>query len=137
MLQVAKPQIKFLSELFNIMFCINGKYNFSNLSCYSTYCDRTLRRWYSKPFDFVRFNILLFSQLPWSKLIAAIDTTLAQVSTWIFTRQSKRKSEYKIWKIKVCKLCQAWKKNWWKLFWLNNFYCLTDKVIVDTCGSKK
>jgi hypothetical protein len=74
--QVAKPQIKFLSELFNIMFCINGKYNFLNLSRYSSYCDRTFRRWYSKPFDFVQFNILLISQLCWSKLIAAIDTSV-------------------------------------------------------------
>ena len=78
--KVAKPQTKFLSELFNTMFCITGKYNFVNLSRFSSYCDRTFRRWYSKPFDFILFNILLLFQLPMSKFIAAIDTSVMNKS---------------------------------------------------------
>jgi hypothetical protein len=73
---VSKPLNKFLSEVFNIMFCITGKYNFSNLSRFSSYCDRTFRRWYSATFDFVLFNFLLISQLPKGKFIAAIDTSV-------------------------------------------------------------
>lgn len=73
---VSKPQNKFLSEVFNIMFCITGKYNFSNLARFSSYCDRTFRRWYSAVFDFVLFNYLLISQLPKGKFIAAIDTSV-------------------------------------------------------------
>lgn len=74
--KVSKPQRTFISELFNIMFCITGKYNFSNLSRYSSYCDRTFRRWYSVAFDFVFFNALLISQLPLGKFIIAIDTSV-------------------------------------------------------------
>lgn len=73
---VSKPQSKFLSEVFNIMFNITGKYNFSNLSRFSSYCDRTFRRWYSVAFDFVLFNFSLISQLPKGKFIAAIDTSV-------------------------------------------------------------
>lgn len=78
--KVAKPQMKFLSELFNIMFCISGKYNFVNLSRFSSHCDRTFRRWYSKPFDFILFNVLLLLQLPLSKFIASIDTSVMSKS---------------------------------------------------------
>lgn len=78
--KVGKPQMDFLSELFNIMFVITGKYNFSNLSRYSSYCERTFRRWYSSAFNFVLFNYLLISELPKGKLIAAIDASFLQKS---------------------------------------------------------
>lgn len=73
--RVGKPQQKFLSELFNIMFCVIGRYNFTNLSRFSQYRERSLRRWFSRSFDFERFNLQLLSLLPFGKMIACIDAS--------------------------------------------------------------
>lgn len=50
------------------------------MSRYSSYCDRTFRRWYSKSFDFVHFNILLIEQYIRGRFIAAMDTSVMQKS---------------------------------------------------------
>lgn len=73
--EIGIPQLKFLSELFNIMFCIKGRYNFSNLARFSAYSERSFRRWFTRCFDFPLFNHLLISLLPIGEMIACIDAS--------------------------------------------------------------
>jgi hypothetical protein len=74
---VGKAQTKFMVILFNSLLVVRGKVNFVNLSRYSHYCEKTLRRWFSKPFDFEAFNLLCLSQViaPERLLLFAIDAS--------------------------------------------------------------
>jgi DDE superfamily endonuclease len=51
-----KPEIKFFTELFELLFSIQGRVNFENLSRYSPYDESTFRRRYSQFFDWLGFN---------------------------------------------------------------------------------
>ena len=48
---LAKPERKFLTELFEIIPCIRGRLNFTNMARYSNYNEVTFRRHFSKFFD--------------------------------------------------------------------------------------
>ena len=54
-----KWQQDFLVEMFELIFSIQGRVNFENLSRYSSLNESTFRRNFSKFFDWVRFNIAL------------------------------------------------------------------------------
>lgn len=56
---VGKCQQKFLCELFSLVFSIQGRLNFTNMSRYSKWNECSLRRHYAKFFDWLRFNIAL------------------------------------------------------------------------------
>lgn len=73
---LAKPERKFLTELFEIIPCVRGRLNFTNLARYSNYNEVTFRRHFAKFFDWLKFNYLIISFACFSKskpLVAAID----------------------------------------------------------------
>lgn len=72
-----KWQSDFLRELFDLIFSIQGRLTFENLSRYSDYAESTFRRNYKKFFDWLEFNWQLFlmsrTHLSSGAVIAAID----------------------------------------------------------------
>jgi len=73
---LAKPERKFLTELFEIIPCVRGRLNFTNIARYSKYNEATFRRNFSKFFDWVKFNYLIIHFVMLSKnkvVIGAID----------------------------------------------------------------
>ena len=54
--QTKKPQQKFVAHLLGLLLMLPGHATFRNLSRYSSYHERTLRRWYARDFDFVSLN---------------------------------------------------------------------------------
>lgn len=54
-----KPERKFFTELFEIIPCIRGRLNFTNIARYSKYNEVTFRRHFSKFFDWLKFNYLI------------------------------------------------------------------------------
>jgi len=52
----SKPQQKFLLSLFPTILLVVGKVNFSNLSRYSEWCEKTYRHQYSQTFCFMGLN---------------------------------------------------------------------------------
>ncbi len=80
---IGKPQKKFLIELFEIIPCVLGRLNYTNMSRYSSYNEVTFRRNFSKFFDWVKFNyiIIQFLFLEESKeLIGALDCSYVSKS---------------------------------------------------------
>ncbi len=80
--KISKSQSDFLTELFDVVFSIYGKGNFTNLARYSVYNECTFRRNFSKFFDWLEFNYALIMLLngPTSCLIAAIDCSFISKS---------------------------------------------------------
>ena len=71
-----KWQQDFLVEMFELIYSIQGRINFENLSRYSTLNEVTFRRNFSKFFDWIGFNLALMhlGGLDFTKpVIAAID----------------------------------------------------------------
>lgn len=71
-----KPQKKFLTELFEVIPCVQGRLNYTNMSRYSIYNEVSFRRNFSKFFDWVKLNYLIlhFVFLGQKKeLIGALD----------------------------------------------------------------
>lgn len=62
MREVGKCQQKFLREIFILIFSIQGRLTFMNMSRYSHLDESTIRRQYSKFFDWMKFNLLLMQQ---------------------------------------------------------------------------
>ena len=54
-----KPDVNFFTELFELLFSIQGRVNFWNLSRYSTYNESTFRRRFAQFFDWLNFNCLV------------------------------------------------------------------------------
>jgi len=57
--EVGKCQRKFLAEIFSLIFSIQGRLTFTNMSRYSGLHESTFRRHYSKFFDWLKFNLLM------------------------------------------------------------------------------
>ncbi len=73
-----KWQQDFLTELFQLVFSVQGRINYSNLARYSKYNESTFRRNFKKFFDWLNFNlqIMQLSGLAFSEpIIAAMDCT--------------------------------------------------------------
>lgn len=56
-----KPKLKFFTELFELLFSIQGRINFENLSRYSKYDESTFRRRFAEFFDWLGFNQSIIS----------------------------------------------------------------------------
>lgn len=56
---ITKSDRDFLTELFELLLCIRGRVNFTNLARYSHYNEVTFRRHFKKFFDWFKFNYLL------------------------------------------------------------------------------
>lgn len=100
MVEVSKPQRKFISSLMATLALFRGKATFRNMSRYSSYCEHTFSRWFSKTFDCVRFNSLGLENegiSDQSGLMWAMDARFCEKSrtkTWgiakFFNGQSQR-----------------------------------------------
>ena len=85
-MRVGKAQTKFMVMLFSSLLIVRGKVNFMNLSRYSLFCEKTLRRWFSKPFDFEAFNLFCLSQ------VIATETSLLFAMDASFLPKSGKKT---------------------------------------------
>jgi hypothetical protein len=52
----SKPLVKFMSTLFPLWWSISGRYNFTNLGRYGSYCEQAIRNAFERGFDFFSFN---------------------------------------------------------------------------------
>ena len=79
---IPKPQPKFLPLLFATVLAARGRLNFSNLSRYSPYSERTLWRQFQQRFEFPLFNRLAIAQVTdqSSALVVAQDATFIRKS---------------------------------------------------------
>jgi Transposase DDE domain len=74
-----KPTVKFFTEIFELVFSIRGRVNFTNLSRYSHYNESTFRRHFGQNYDWLSLNtaIIEMSEASVSESvggrIAAID----------------------------------------------------------------
>jgi hypothetical protein len=59
---LSKPQQKFLLSLFPTILLVVGKVNFTNLSRYSEWSEKTYRRQYSQPFNFIALNAQVIAE---------------------------------------------------------------------------
>lgn len=77
MSSVAKPQRKFLLILLNALMYLPSRFNFRNLARYSDCHEKTFSRWFSRPFDFATFNLLMLKNILQDRgeHIAALDTS--------------------------------------------------------------
>ena len=75
MVNLTKPQYKFMLALLPLLMRLRGRTNFRNLSRYSDYHEKTFSRWYRRKFNFVEFNSLSLKPLNETNhvLIAATD----------------------------------------------------------------
>jgi DDE superfamily endonuclease len=85
--EFSKPQRQFLASLFVTLFVVCGKANFTNLSRYGEYNERTYRRQYQKKFDFIPFHAQTIATAiePSREQIAVIDCSFISKSgkqTW-------------------------------------------------------
>lgn len=58
MINVNKPQQKFMVQLFMALATFVGKATYRNLSRYSDLNEKTISRWFRRVFDFLKFNNL-------------------------------------------------------------------------------
>ena len=96
---VDKPQRRFLSELFRTVFALQGRATFTNMARFSALGERTFRRWYSRAFDWVAFNLIVvrLRAHPADRFIGVFDTSFLPKSgkrTWgldkFFSSTTKR-----------------------------------------------
>jgi len=84
--EMNKPRSDFFIELFEIIPCVRGRMNFTNLARYSKYDESTFRRNYSKFFDWVKFNCYFLQIAIWGlggetkEIIGAIDCSFVSKS---------------------------------------------------------
>jgi len=69
-----KWQEKFMFELFDLIFAIQGRANFCNLSRYTNLNESTFRRNFSQYFDWLAFNfaVMFMSELKFSNSVIAV-----------------------------------------------------------------
>ena len=56
----AKSRCKFFTELFEVLACVRGRFNFTNIARFSYLDESTLRRNYAQFFDWMKFQVLFF-----------------------------------------------------------------------------
>jgi hypothetical protein len=85
---VSKWQSDFIRDLFEAVFALRGRVNFTNLARFSSPSEQTFRRNFNQSFDWFRFNLLLISTvfaLRNNVFILALDCTFLPKSghkTW-------------------------------------------------------
>jgi hypothetical protein len=77
MLAVGKPQAQFLETLFATILALRGRVNFSHLSRYCDYCERTIARQFRRCFDWPDFHqrVITVALDPCSEVISAQDAS--------------------------------------------------------------
>jgi hypothetical protein len=87
MIDVSKPQKKFIMMLIKTIVSVYGKINFRSLSRYSGLAEKSFRRWFKIAFDFCDFNSRAIDKVVTqeSDLVAAFDQSFdgkAGKKTW-------------------------------------------------------
>jgi hypothetical protein len=79
---VSRPTQKFVQELLALWLSVRGRFNFTNLSRYSTCCERTLRRGFVRGFEWAQFNCRLLTIIipVQHELVAALDASFVKKS---------------------------------------------------------
>ena len=81
---ISKPQKKFIESLFSSMLILKGRINFTNMGRFSHYSERTIRRHFSKTFNFVDFNYHLLKSVlkntSRDEIVAAMDCSFVRKS---------------------------------------------------------
>ena len=104
MSSVAKPQRKFLLTLLNALMYLPSRVNFRNLGRYTDCNEKTFSRWFSRPFDFLAFNLLILKDVLHGngERIAAIDASFVPKSgrkshglDWFWSGSQGRATAYK------------------------------------------
>ena len=85
--QVGVWQRRFLRELFQAVFALRGRVNFTNMARFSRFHEQTFRRHFKKAFQWVWFNLIVFRlrRHPEEPIIGAFDCTFLPKSgteTW-------------------------------------------------------
>jgi hypothetical protein len=73
----------FLTKIFCVLYSMQGRVNFEHMSRYCKVDEKTFRRNYSKFFDWLRFNYLMFElwgKTPGGTIVAAIDCSFVSKS---------------------------------------------------------
>ena len=73
MSNITRWQFKFISNLIPLFLAMRGRYNFSNMARWGHHIEGTYRENYSRPFDWLRFNVTLAKQSLSSDLAIAFD----------------------------------------------------------------
>ena len=73
MTDIGQCQLRFLLPLFTLWLSIRGRYNFRNISRYSTLAEQTYAHNFSQDFDWLDFNIRLVQQALSTDCIIALD----------------------------------------------------------------
>ena len=81
-----KWQAEFLIELFELLFSIQGRINYSNLARFSKYNEVTFRRNFKKFFDWLNFNIELMKLAG----LELTDATIAAVDCSYISKAGKK-----------------------------------------------
>ena len=59
--ELSPRQRRFFAHLLCLWPCLNGRFTLLNLSRYSSYCERTFRRYLARPFPWSAFNAVLIN----------------------------------------------------------------------------
>ena len=57
---INKSRRKFFTELFEVLACVRGRFNFTNIARFSYLDESTLRRNYAQFFDWMKFQVIFF-----------------------------------------------------------------------------
>lgn len=81
-----KPQVKFLKELFSLIFSIQGRLNFENMSRYSKYDESTFRRRFGEFFDWLGFN----QSMIWSAKVGSRGVVIGAIDCSFISKSGKK-----------------------------------------------
>jgi len=77
---ITKPRQKFIIHLLILFMGLRGKYNFTNMARYGTYCEQSYRNQLSEPFQWVEFNKSLIDAYCCEERFAAFDPSFIRKS---------------------------------------------------------
>ncbi len=77
---IKKPQLKFLSTLFEVMWAVPGRINFLNLGRFSSMSEQTFRLQFLKEFDFLSLFISMLSGKEKKEMLLVFDPSFINKS---------------------------------------------------------
>lgn len=75
MSNIGKPVHKFISEMMPLWWSITGRYNFTNLSRFGRYNEKSIRNGFERGFNWFEFNMQLLKLNEADRYIIGFDTT--------------------------------------------------------------
>jgi hypothetical protein len=77
---ISKPARKFIIAMYIQWWSIRGRYNFTNLSRYGGYCEKSLRKGFKRGFDFIEIGMVLIGRSCSKEKILAFDPSYIRKS---------------------------------------------------------